>query len=73
MFFKAILKLSGQYQPMMSLMKNFWRDEEGTTALEYAFIAGLVSIGAIVALTNLADSLSGMYTYISSNVNNSLP
>ncbi|MCO4772540.1 MAG: Flp family type IVb pilin [Deltaproteobacteria bacterium] len=46
------------------------RDEEGTTAIEYALIAGLVAIATIVALTALGTALSAAYTNIGTEVTN---
>ena len=57
---------------MGRLIKMLLQDESGTTALEYAFIAGLVSVAGIVAYEALADSLSSLYIYISSEVRDSM-
>ena len=57
---------------MGRLIQSLLRDESGTTALEYAFIAGLVSVGGIVAYEALADSLSNLYMFISSQVQDSM-
>ena len=57
---------------MGRLIQSLLRDESGTTALEYAFIAGLVSVGGIVAYEALADSLSNLYIFISSQVQDSM-
>ncbi len=40
------------------MIMNFLKDEEGVTAIEYALIAGLVAVAAIVAWTNLGTSVS---------------
>ena len=47
-------------------IQNFLRDERGTTAIEYAFIAGLVSVAAISAFQSMAASVMFMYTSVSS-------
>lgn len=51
---------------MTNMIKNFWKDEEGATAIEYALIAGLIAVGLIAALTTLAgdDGLSGFFKSI---------
>ena len=50
----------------------FCRDNSGATAIEYAFIAGLVSVAAVGAYGALADSMSNLYMAISSQVTNSM-
>lgn len=57
---------------MMHKLKTLLRDESGATAIEYAFIIGLVGITLMISLSTLADSTSTMYRFIASNVNQSL-
>ncbi len=40
------------------------RDEDGTVAVEYAMIAGTVSVAIVIALADIESSLSAMYTSI---------
>jgi pilus assembly protein Flp/PilA len=37
------------------------RNERGITALEYAFIAGLVAIAIVAVVTSLGTSVSGLF------------
>ncbi len=37
----------------------------GATAIEYALIAALVSVGAVVALNSMGASLNQMFSYVS--------
>ena len=37
------------------------RDEAGVTALEYAFIAGLVAMAIVAVVTTLGTSISGLF------------
>ena len=42
------------------LKTGFWKfgqDERGATAIEYALIAGIVSLSIIIGLTGIRDSL----------------
>jgi pilus assembly protein Flp/PilA len=39
-------------------------DEEGVTALEYAFIAGLVAIVVVGAVTTLGTGVSGLFSSV---------
>ena len=36
---------------MTEMIKNFWKDEEGATAIEYGLIAGLIAVGIVVGLS----------------------
>lgn len=58
---------------MISLIKDFIADETGATAIEYGLIAALVSVAAVVALTELGTSLSGMFNLVSTVINTSIP
>jgi pilus assembly protein Flp/PilA len=48
-----------------SLLKQFWQDQEGATAIEYGLIAGLISIAIIAAVTTMGTSLGDIFTTIS--------
>lgn len=47
---------------------RFLRCQRGTTAMEYAFIAGLVSIGIIGALGIMSGSITGLFNAVSSTL-----
>ena len=51
---------------MMTKFLKFLDDESGATAIEYGLIAALVSVAAIGALTAMGQSLSVMFTTVSS-------
>ncbi len=42
---------------MIRMMKQFWKDEEGVTAIEYGLIAALIAVAIVVAVGNAGDSL----------------
>ena len=50
---------------MLTKLVFFLKDEDGATAIEYGLIAALVSVAAIGALTAMGDSLSTMFTTVS--------
>lgn len=60
-------QILGEYlEPMMKeLIINFWKDEEGATAIEYGLIAALIAVAAIVAMGLVGDGLTGIFTTIS--------
>jgi len=45
--------------------KDFARNEEGATAIEYGMLAALISVVIIVAVTAIGKSLGESFTYIS--------
>lgn len=54
----------------MEMIKQFVRDEEGVTAIEYGLIAALVAVGLIVALRTLGTSLSDIFGRVSTALDN---
>ena len=52
----------------MKTIINFLQGEEGVTAIEYALIAALVSVAAIVGWTALGTSNNTQTTAIAANV-----
>lgn len=43
---------------------RFVKDESGATAIEYALIAGIVSIAIVAALTQISGTLQGSFNNI---------
>ena len=57
---------------MLAKFQQLLKDESGATAIEYGLIAALVSVAAVAALGNLGQSLSTMFTSISTTLNNAV-
>ncbi|MCZ6586542.1 MAG: Flp family type IVb pilin [Alphaproteobacteria bacterium] len=57
---------------MWKSIEAFCTDESGATAIEYAFIAGLVSIVSVVSWTAMGDTLNTGYTSISDAMTNAV-
>ncbi len=53
----------------MALWSRFLRDERGTTAMEYAFIAGIVSVGLIVSFNAIGLKTSNKFIPVSNGLN----
>jgi Flp pilus assembly pilin Flp len=47
---------------MPALFRTFLTDKSGATSLEYCFIAFLISIIAIAAITSIGDKTLAMYS-----------
>jgi pilus assembly protein Flp/PilA len=47
-------------------MSRFFKNNSGATAIEYALIAGLITVGVITALTSIGTTLNGTFNSITS-------
>ena len=54
---------------MKEAIVKFFKDEEGLTAVEYAIAGSLVVGGAVLAFTNLGDSVNGKINCLNGAVN----
>ncbi|MFO0990165.1 MAG: Flp family type IVb pilin [Alphaproteobacteria bacterium] len=50
------------------MIKKFFKDESGATAIEYGLIAALIAVAAIVTLTSLGGSLSELFNTVDGKV-----
>jgi pilus assembly protein Flp/PilA len=49
---------------IVTFAKDFLRDEQGVTMVEYGLIAALIAIVAVTALTNVGDAVKGIFKQI---------
>jgi pilus assembly protein Flp/PilA len=49
---------------MFDLIRLMALDEGGSTAIEYGFVAALISIAAMAAYTELGSSLDSIFRYV---------
>lgn len=52
----------------LQLAKQFARDEEGVTAIEYGLIAALIAVVIIAGVTLVGTNLNALFTYISTKL-----
>lgn len=52
----------------MILLRSFFADEKGATAIEYGLIAAGISLAIIAAVNNLGSKLSSKFAAISSSL-----
>ncbi|MEB2319955.1 MAG: Flp family type IVb pilin [Pseudomonadota bacterium] len=50
---------------MIRMMKQFWKDEEGVTAIEYGLIAALIAMVIVGAVISAGGSLNTLWQEIS--------
>jgi pilus assembly protein Flp/PilA len=52
----------------MKLVKNLLKDESGQDLIEYALIAGLIGIAAVVGMTAVGGSVGNIFNSISTQL-----
>jgi pilus assembly protein Flp/PilA len=58
---------------MVLIWNRFVDEKAGADLLEYAFIAGLVAFGCLLAMSTVGTSLNGFFTSVSSRLSTVLP
>jgi pilus assembly protein Flp/PilA len=53
---------------MRQLIKKFFNDESGSTAIEYAIIAGGLSIVIVTVVNNLGSAVSTKFASVSTSL-----
>ena len=53
---------------MKSLVKKFWSDEQGATAIEYGLIAAGIALAIITVVNGLGTAMNDKFTSISSSL-----
>ncbi len=53
---------------MKKILINFFKDEDGVTAIEYGLIAALIAVVIITAVTLVGDSLENTFNYIGGEI-----
>ena len=53
---------------MKALLKRFVREDEGQDLIEYALLAGFISLVAIAAITGVGTGLNSVYGNINTTV-----
>ncbi len=53
---------------MRQLIKKFFDDESGATAIEYAIIAGGLSVVIVTVVSNLGTAVNAKFTTVSTSL-----
>ncbi len=53
---------------MKTLLRNLWNDDGGQDMVEYALIAGLISVVAYLAVKGTGTSINNLWTTVNSDV-----
>ena len=54
---------------MQKLFNRFVREEQGQDLIEYALLAGFISLAVVTAVTNVGTALNTLYGNVQSKVN----
>jgi pilus assembly protein Flp/PilA len=55
----------------MRLLRHVLRDGRGATAIEYALVASLIAVAAIVAMQSLGQNVNNTFQTVNSSVSGS--
>jgi pilus assembly protein Flp/PilA len=53
---------------MRTILRNFWNNQSGATAIEYGLIAALIAVVIITGVTAVGTKLSTTFTNISTTL-----
>jgi pilus assembly protein Flp/PilA len=53
---------------MKNIIKKFWSDESGATAIEYGLIAAGISLAIIAVVNGLGTNLNGKFSDINTSL-----
>jgi pilus assembly protein Flp/PilA len=53
---------------MITLVRKFWADETGATAIEYGLIAAGIALAIIAVVNGLGSKLNGKFSSINSSL-----
>ena len=53
---------------MLSFLKNFVREEEGATMVEYGLMVALIAVVCIAVVTVVGTNLRAMFTDVAGNL-----
>ena len=60
-------------QNLTTMLKQFFRDEDGVTAIEYGLIAALIAVVIIVSVRLIGTNLNVIFQFIGDTLTNALP
>jgi pilus assembly protein Flp/PilA len=55
---------------LLTKIKNFVREEEGASAVEYGLLVALIAVAIIGAVTLLGTNLSNMFSNVATTIQN---
>lgn len=66
---RAVLQWAAEdHKRDMTMLRKFWEDESGATAIEYGLLAALIAVAAIVALESVGNELTTTFSTVSTTM-----
>jgi pilus assembly protein Flp/PilA len=56
----------------MSLISKFVQDERGQDLIEYALVAGLIGLAAVVEMSGLSSKIKGAFNSVGNGLTNAI-
>jgi pilus assembly protein Flp/PilA len=53
-------------------LRGFFREDSGQDLIEYALVAGLIGLGAVLAMSGLATKIGNSFNTVGSRLTNSI-
>ena len=57
---------------MITMLKNLHKEESGQDLIEYALVAALIALGAVVAMSTLANNISNAFSAVGVKLSSSV-
>jgi pilus assembly protein Flp/PilA len=67
-YLPMLYELKASILRMITLVRKFWADETGATAIEYGLIAAGISLAIIAVINGLGSKLNTKFTSINSSL-----
>jgi pilus assembly protein Flp/PilA len=61
-----------QMKNIKDVLVALMKDESGQDLIEYALVAGLIGLGAVLAMTGLAGKIGNAFNSVGNNLTNSV-
>jgi pilus assembly protein Flp/PilA len=72
---RGLYEATGEISMMKKIEQAFvafMKDESGQDLIEYALVAGLIGLGAVVAMTGLSGKIGNAFNTVGNNLSNSI-
>ena len=64
--------MSNPASSVRSALRDFFRDESGQDLIEYALVAGLIGLGAVVSMTGLSTKIRDAFGSVGNGLTNAI-
>ena len=61
-------KSKGAHDMIQQLITQFWKEEDGASAIEYSLLAALIAVAIIAGATALGTSIGSLFTQVGTKI-----